>query len=907
MKKINLLFFAFSLLLLSEFSFSQPYMLKSEIMPDQRSRDSRFSVLATIMDNDSWCQVTWPDPGNNHLELAYDDSEADDFFIFAFPGSMNANKFSPSFHPFIVSGGRIYVGDGSFPGPFLGTSFQVLVYDDDGENGLPGTALDSMDVTVNNYGWVEFEGMTVSITDGDFYLVMKQTAPSPNTAPVGVDSDNPTYYISYTKYNDNEWVPAPVQDFMIRAWIIGYEGSVRNIDYFELDRFSGFDPDISPLLGEITILDTLSVSEFNDYAWNSLPPGWYAYGVKTHFTGGEWSDYDVSNVVPHLLNFYSPSCFYQADTGNRPLITCPPQDSTGAVPPEFMGYNLYSDSSFITFLPPSTTSFNPGWPYPSNITLELTALYDLTVFGYPDEIGESFGSLTNYRVRYGYPLPFLEQWDTGTFETNNWTKEGENWSVNDQAGNPAPVAEFTWDPVQTNYEFSLTSYPLLADSLTEGKIFLDFDIKLDAAVSTGNELILVQLWNWENQVWNTVKTFSNLDGSFDWISEHINIKPTSLTQVFKIRFLARGENSINILGWFIDNIKVYRTCNPPTDLQLHPNGQLHGIELTWEKPAGAPVNEWIQWDDGVNSGNSIGTGSAVEFDVAQRWEPVQLLDYEGASVTEIAFFPSEPTATYRVRVWFGEGAQNLVADQLVGSPISGQWNYVTLISPPPIDITQELWVGYYVNTTGGYPAGVDNGPAINGYGNMMNFGGWQTLLQINPDLDYNWNIKAHLETINAQKAGSRELLKYALYRRDLWNVWFLRAYPEDEYFLDDSALCETSNFHCYKVSAIYASDSDYCESQYSNEDCEICPGVKKGINPFNISIYPNPCNDILKIESSEKLGLISLYNSFGELMLKRKVDENQLEIPVAVYPAGVYMIRVDSGGRVISKKVMVVH
>ena len=48
--------------------------------------------------------------------------------------------------------------------------------------------------------------------------------------------------------------------------------------------------------------------------------------------------------------------------------------------------------------------------------------------------------------------------------------------------------------------------------------------------------------------------------------------------------------------------------------------------------------------------------------------------------------------------------------------------------------------------------------------------------------------------------------------------------------------------------------------------------------------------------------MISLYNSFGKLMLKKKVDEKQLEIPVADYPAGVYMIRVETDVEMISKK-----
>jgi hypothetical protein len=42
-------------------------------------------------------------------------------------------------------------------------------------------------------------------------------------------------------------------------------------------------------------------------------------------------------------------------------------------------------------------------------------------------------------------------------------------------------------------------------------------------------------------------------------------------------------------------------------------------------------------------------------------------------------------------------------------------------------------------------------------------------------------------------------------------------------------------------------------------------------------------------------------------MLKKKVDKMRFEIPVSAYTAGVYMIRVESGAEVISRKVMVIH
>jgi len=47
--------------------------------------------------------------------------------------------------------------------------------------------------------------------------------------------------------------------------------------------------------------------------------------------------------------------------------------------------------------------------------------------------------------------------------------------------------------------------------------------------------------------------------------------------------------------------------------------------------------------------------------------------------------------------------------------------------------------------TSGYPAGCDAGPADDGFGNMMYYqGAWSTLIELNPDLDYNWNIQGYV-------------------------------------------------------------------------------------------------------------------------------------------------------------------
>ena len=60
MKKIYCLFL--TLLLTGSSVYSQLTLIKTELLPDQGNRDSRFTVQATVMDNDTWCHVEWYAP-----------------------------------------------------------------------------------------------------------------------------------------------------------------------------------------------------------------------------------------------------------------------------------------------------------------------------------------------------------------------------------------------------------------------------------------------------------------------------------------------------------------------------------------------------------------------------------------------------------------------------------------------------------------------------------------------------------------------------------------------------------------------------------------------------------------------------------------------------------------------------
>ncbi|PKP54145.1 MAG: hypothetical protein CVT92_01040 [Bacteroidetes bacterium HGW-Bacteroidetes-1] len=189
-------------------------------------------------------------------------------------------------------------------------------------------------------------------------------------------------------------------------------------------------------------------------------------------------------------------------------------------------------------------------------------------------------------------------------------------------------------------------------------------------------------------------------------------------------------------------------CEPANNLSY--TQTQNNVTLNWQAPVIGEDGTWIHWD-GVHNNNSVGTGGPVDFDVAQRFLPSDLISYNDKFLTRVLFVPREAACTYSVRVWTGgaiSGPENLVVDQLVTNPVIGSWNEIFLDIPVLIDSSQELWIGFRNNTTTGHPAGTDAGPAVDGKGNMINLAGngWQTLLQVAPTLNYNWSIRGLVES-----------------------------------------------------------------------------------------------------------------------------------------------------------------
>jgi len=180
---------------------------------------------------------------------------------------------------------------------------------------------------------------------------------------------------------------------------------------------------------------------------------------------------------------------------------------------------------------------------------------------------------------------------------------------------------------------------------------------------------------------------------------------------------------------------------PPVNLQAEVVED--DILLTWEPPVLAVAGEWKHWDNGTNS-FAIGKTNGGTFRFAAKWD--NLFNYSGWVVNKVAFFPKYD-ADFTLLVWIGDNATNLLVSQIVEEVVPNQWNEVFLETPVPINIFEELRVGFECSHQANeYPAGCDNGPVNTFYGDLISFDGltWKSL-KYDYNINRDWNIQVWIE------------------------------------------------------------------------------------------------------------------------------------------------------------------
>jgi hypothetical protein len=618
----------------------------------------------------------------------------------------------------------------------------------------------------------------------------------------------------------------------------------------------------------------------------------------------------------------------------------------GAAPSNLLGYNVYRDGTLISYVEKPTTEYYDLYLDPGHYCYNVTAVYDLEPYGFP--AGSTAESVEEgpacVDIDYGFPIPWSEDWATSSFTTNSWSlnPDPSHWKISTMTGNPVPSAEFTWAPPVTDYSFALETPNLTAGLFTCADIWLDFDLKLDDRNQTGDELLQVDIW--KNGNWSNVAEFSN-EGSFNWENQHIDISNLR-GKAFKVRFVATGSNSADILGWFIDNINIYPVVYPALNLTAQNDNQNFNINLQWNSPdcpsvGTGTIMQYIFDDGTIENGWAINPGYNVwlgnEFPVT---------DAGVLQSFDLYFMNNSAAGPYQMTIDIFDANQQLVGSSDLFVPQPDAWITVP-INDVPFDGTFYAMVHWNMLAGNTHWFGVDeNGPNAyldlewyydgSAWDKLTNLAGaapcvfamratalvgddkkvvtYGTPREFNPQPVETSPALISANISSAIDAGrhftsraiplqpGKGVIGYNVYR----NGELITPTPITDTTLLD--VVDTNGTYCYVVKAVHEGyNSTTLESAPSNEACKTLTVGIVDNQLTSLKVYPNPAKDVVNVETTKDIRTIEMINYLGQSVYKQAVDgKGVYKINTRQLESGVYFIRfIDAKGIVTTERVTI--
>lgn len=85
-------------------------------------------------------------------------------------------------------------------------------------------------------------------------------------------------------------------------------------------------------------------------------------------------------------------------------------------------------------------------------------------------------------------------------------------------------------------------------------------------------------------------------------------------------------------------------------------------------------------------------------------------------------------------------------------------------------------------------------------------------------------------------------------------------------------------------------------------------GFTMGVNDVavnSIEVYPTVTKDLVNIVSKSEINSVAVFNTLGQQMMKLSPNKSETQVNVSSLPAGVYMLRIQSGKELTTKKIVV--
>ena len=519
----------------------------------------------------------------------------------------------------------------------------------------------------------------------------------------------------------------------------------------------------------------------------------------------------------------------------------------------------------------------------------------------------------NNRSDYVFDLPFFEDWESHTFTHNLWETSDDAWAIDIYNGNDGASAKFQGSSNQTNYSSTLTSNWM--DGSAVGTDTLKFDLKLSDIAANGTEWFYIKVF--DSVGYHTIDSMAN-NGSFDWTTYTFNITSATGGNNFKVVFEASGNSSVNLSGWYIDNIRISRGCDPPTDLdgEVWDGGDNSVFaHIKWNAPdCLIPTDPWEHWDSGSNF---TAVAACSHFTIAARWDAGSLVAKDGDTISEIKYFLNDNQFDYMIlHIWTGTDAANIIYTDTVINPVAGTWSTHLINDTIILDASLAYWIGYDLVgiLAGTFPAGTDAGPAVTGYGDKIssdNGISWDNLTDFG--LSYNWNIEMY---VAHPAPADSALKKFVLYKS--LDGYDYQSYDTIDYvsgqtmfdYLDSNVAY--NNIYWYKLNAVWAANSDTCISPFAKNkmlpmedyiEVFVFDGINENINNDHLTLYPNPAANTITLEAETELKEIEVFDISGKSVLQKQTSStNKITLNIERLQSGIYLVKAKTTQGVLLKK-----
>ncbi|MCL2167575.1 MAG: T9SS type A sorting domain-containing protein [Lentimicrobiaceae bacterium] len=477
-----------------------------------------------------------------------------------------------------------------------------------------------------------------------------------------------------------------------------------------------------------------------------------------------------------------------------------------------------------------------------------------------------------------YQLPFIDNFDSNSLQTNYWTATGtgSSWAAFSNAGVEGlsgGVRLEVNNSQSSPFSASLISKPL--DATEAEKVYVTYMVIAHYYVD--NNLTLDNLYvdvSTDGTTWTNVSeyTFQQL---IDWKTELLDISEVAAGELINVRIRVEGINySSNNKWYYFDNFAVL-TETPagsavPSGIIHKVNGQQ--LELAWQNPENVYGITYQQSPIRYSFGNEGNSFIAV-----QSFDAEELAIYDGLNLVSISSYinqniasPIVPTAL-KLAV-FADGTRVISQDITEFTPNS--WNTFSLSEPFLLSsVNDNLKIGIEViaHDTNELPLGADEaGRVVAGKGDLYSEDGgatWQLLSdETGSSFQRNWCIIGNIAAEANSNARTPDILGYNVY---------LNENKINDYLIFGQSIVTEFNEGCYTVRAFSLTDG------ISGESDEYC--MYQIFYTITVEAYPIEGGEVSisgegVYEPGEEVTIEAIENTGWEFKEWIKITEEEEEL-----------------------------